>query len=183
MSGVRPLDASHPGLHQRVADELRRLLLPGHFAEELLVLDMPGRRIDSLQCQVERLVVIDGDAVVVDRRTNPLGRPRLNGAQHERRAARWKTQHCAARIVGNPHNVQLSAAVVEELAHGRAQAGTRPGLAKPALKVAETADENRGIERATKCTADKSCRRLWRHIDGLVHRCDFGDRDATINCI
>ncbi len=71
----------------------------------------------------------------------------------------------------------------EELAHGRAQAGTRPGFAEAALELADTADENRGIEGATKRTANKSCRGLWRHIDGLIHRCDFGDRDATINCI
>jgi hypothetical protein len=73
--------------------------------------------------------------------------------------------------------------VLEELPNRRAETGAGPGLAETALKIAETPDQDRSIQGATQGTADKSCRGLWRHIDGMIHRCDFGDRDATINCI
>ena len=52
-----------------------------------------------------------------------------------------------------------------------------------ALEIADAVDQDRSIKGATKRTANECCRGFWRHIDGLIHRCDFGDRNATINCI
>ena len=50
-------------------------------------------------------------------------------------------------------------------------------------EFAEVRYENGRIEGATKRTANESSRGLWRHIDGLIHRCDFCDRDTAVNCI
>jgi hypothetical protein len=86
-------------------------------------------------------------------------------------------------MICDAHNVEPEAAVLEKLPDCGAKAGPRPGAAEAALEVAHTCDKNRSIEGTTKRTANKSCRGLWRHIDGLIHRCDFGDRNATINCI
>jgi hypothetical protein len=73
--------------------------------------------------------------------------------------------------------------MLEKLAHCRSEAGARPGTAEAALEIADAVDQDRSIKGATKRTANECCRGFWRHIDGLIHRCDFGDRNATINCI
>jgi hypothetical protein len=86
-------------------------------------------------------------------------------------------------MIRDAHDIEPATAMLEKLPDRRTQAGTRPGTPETALKIAEGRYENWSIEGATKSTANKSCRGFWRHIDGLIHRCDFGDRDATINCI
>jgi hypothetical protein len=86
-------------------------------------------------------------------------------------------------MICDAHDIEPEATMLEKLPNSGAKAGTRPGATKAALEIADACDENRRIEGATKRTANESCRGLWRHIDGLIHRCDFGDRDATINCI
>ena len=86
-------------------------------------------------------------------------------------------------MICDAYDIEPEAAMLKKLPNCGTEAGPRPGPAEATLEVADTCNENRGIEGATKRTANKSCRGLWRHIDGLIHRCDFGDRDATINCI
>jgi hypothetical protein len=39
------------------------------------------------------------------------------------------------------------------------------------------------VKGAAKRSADKSGSGFTQHVDGFVHRCHFGDREATINCI
>ena len=86
-------------------------------------------------------------------------------------------------MVGNTHNVELEAAMLKELPHRRAQTRARPDTAETASEVAEAFYEYRRIEGATKRTANKCCRGLWRHIDRLIHCRNFGNRDPTVHCI
>jgi hypothetical protein len=73
--------------------------------------------------------------------------------------------------------------VFEELPDRGSEARARPDVAEPAAKLAEAFDENRNIQGATKRTANECCRGFLRHVDGLIHRRDFGDRDTAVNCI
>jgi hypothetical protein len=73
--------------------------------------------------------------------------------------------------------------MVEELSDRRTQAGARPDVTETATIVAKAPDEHWSIYGTTKRTANESSRGLWRHIDGLIHRCDFCDRDTVVNCI
>ena len=63
------------------------------------------------------------------------------------------------------------------------ETGPSPNIAEVASKLPKILDENRFIQGSTKRTADESGRGFRAHIDGLIHRCDFCDRDAVVNCI
>lgn len=71
----------------------------------------------------------------------------------------------------------------KKLFDGRAQAGARPHVAEAAAEFTKALYQDRRIEGTTKCTANKCCRGFWRHIDGLIHRRDLCDCDATVDCI
>jgi hypothetical protein len=72
--------------------------------------------------------------------------------------------------------------VIKELFNGRAKTRTRPEVTKATAKLTEVPDEDRRIDGTAKRTTDKSRRGLRRYIDGLIHRRDFCDRDAMVNC-
>ena len=73
--------------------------------------------------------------------------------------------------------------MIEELPDRRSQAGARPDITKAAPELAKVLYKDGSIQGTTKRTANKGSRGFGRHIDGLIHRCDFGDRDAAVNCI
>ena len=73
--------------------------------------------------------------------------------------------------------------MLEKLFGGRPETGSRPDIPEATTKFAEVLHQNWSIQGSTKRTADKRDRGLWGHIDGLIHRCDFCDRDTPVNCI
>jgi hypothetical protein len=73
--------------------------------------------------------------------------------------------------------------VLKELFCGRTETGSHPDVAEAAAKLTEVGNKDRSIQGTTKRTANKRCRGFWTNIDGLIHRCDFGDRDTVVNCI
>ena len=72
--------------------------------------------------------------------------------------------------------------MLEEMFDRRPETGSCPYVTKTASKLTKVAKQNRCIQGSTKRTADESSRGFWTHIDGLIHRCDFGDRDTVVNC-
>ena len=92
-------------------------------------------------------------------------------------------EHCTAGIVRDPDDQQFLAAMIEKLAHRRRKIAAIPFAAKTALEHRVAGNFNGSIEGATKRTANECCRGFLRHVDGLIHRRDFCDRDAAVNCI
>ncbi len=153
------------------------------LAIHLLVEHQPRMRVDALQRQVEELVVVRVDTVVVDRRADAFRGPWFQRAQHQRRSARRQADHRAARVVCDAYDVKITTAVIEELLYRRSEAGTRPAIAEAAAEFSEGVNENRRVQGAAKCTSDKGRRGFGRCVDGLIHRRNLCDRDATIDRI
>ena len=86
-------------------------------------------------------------------------------------------------MIGDADHIQAQAAVFEKLFDGWPEARTRPNVAEATAKFAEALYENGNVEGAPKGTANECCRGFLRHVDGTIHRRDFGDRDAAVNCI
>ncbi len=87
------------------------------------------------------------------------------------------------RVVRHSHDIEPATAVIEELPDGRTETGARPDAAKSPLEVAKLRYQNRCIEWATQRTAYKCGRAFPGHVDGLIHRRNFGDRDAVVRCV
>ena len=136
-----------------------------------------------MQSQVEQRLAVGIDPVVVDGGADALVRPGIDGAQDERGTLCRQAQHRSTRLVGDANDVESLPAVLEELLDRRGEARTGPVAAEAAAKLAEVLDQDRGIQGASKRTADKGCRRFARRGDGLIHRGDFGDRDTAARCI
>jgi hypothetical protein len=58
-----------------------------------------------------------------------------------------------------------------------------PVTAEAAAKRREVVYKYRFVERTAERTTDESGYGIGRHVDGLAHRRDFGDRDTTAFCI
>jgi hypothetical protein len=79
--------------------------------------------------------------------------------------------------------MQAVATMFEKLPGCRPEAGPRPDISEATPKFTEVLNQNRRIHGSTKRTANESGRGLWRRVDGLIHRCDFCDRNTSVNYI
>jgi hypothetical protein len=148
-------------------------------AIDFLVQDKAGIRRYSLNRQVEALL-IDIDAVVVDRSADALGRAGFQRTQNQETTDGRQTDHCAARCIRDTHDVETSATVLEELLHSGSETAALPKAAEATVKLGNACNQYRSVEGASEGTAYKSSRGFIGHADGAIHRRYFGDRDATV---
>jgi hypothetical protein len=73
--------------------------------------------------------------------------------------------------------------VFEELLYSRTQTAVPPHVAEPTAKHGHVFYQYRGVEGAAESAAYKSGSCFMICIDGLIHRRNFGDRNATAMCI
>ena len=72
--------------------------------------------------------------------------------------------------------------MIEKLFNSRSETRACPDIAEAPPKVPKVVNQDRSVKGAAQRTANKRGRGLGTRIDGLIHRCDFCDRDATVNC-
>jgi hypothetical protein len=128
-------------------------------------------------------MLVIGNAIVVNGSSNVLGGSRLQRAQHKHTVTAGQADHRASRIVSHANYIEDSASMLEELLYRGAQARLQPDAAKTPVKRCETLNQYGSVQGAAKSTADECGNGMHTYIDGLIHRCNFGDRDATANSI
>jgi hypothetical protein len=74
----------------------------------------------------------------------------------------------------------LAATVIEEIANGWTDTLFPFSVAEPATKFAGIGYQYGSIEGAAKRATNESGDRLGVHVDGLIHRGNFRNRNSTV---
>jgi hypothetical protein len=96
---------------------------------------------------------------------------------------RGQADHRATCVVGNANHDGTPATVLEELFDGGAQAAAGPEAAESPTELGEVSNQDGSVEGAAERTSDESSRGMCWRRDRLIHRRNFGDRDATVIAI
>jgi hypothetical protein len=74
----------------------------------------------------------------------------------------------------------MLSAMPKKLFDGRAQTAARPNSSESPAKFSEAVHKNGSIEGAAKRTTDECRRGFCQRADRLIHRRNFGDRNAKV---